>query len=99
MRPALLIASVQAAGAICPERINFDGVEMRQTVEGVYENNLGSIVLAQNPEDRTWMFLENEKLETLVSFDGDECVSNTKKWYKLESLQYSEKKISIQRIE
>ena len=99
MRAALLIASLQAAGATCPDRINFDGVELKQIDQGLYENNVGSVVLAQNPDDRTWMFLENEKLETLVSFDGDECVSNTKKWFKLESLQYSEKVITIEKIE
>ena len=97
MRATLLIASLQAAGATCPDRINFDGIELRQTVQGLYENNIGSIKLAQNPADRTWMFLENEN--TLVSFDGDECVSNTKKWYKLESLQYNEKLITIEKIE
>ena len=107
MRAALLIASLQAVGALCPERVDFDGVELRKKDEGYYENNVGSIKLAQNLEDRTWMFLNNERLETLVSFDGDECVSDTNNWYKLEfyrtygavsTLRYREKLISIKRI-
>ena len=107
MRISVLIASVQAAEALCPEKINFNGVELRKTDEGHYKNKVGSIKLAQNPDDRTWMFVEDKKHSKLVSFDGHECVSNTTTWYNLgfyrsfsavAAMRYREKPISIEEV-
>ena len=95
----LLISTLQAARIMqqitteCSDKIKFDEVELYfNENEMAYTN--GGTKLAQNPADKTWMFVSPEN-DPLVSFDKRECVDDNMNWFQLDMSVFEYKPISV----
>ena len=94
----LLIASLQAARIMqftteCADKIKFDGVELYYSKSEMAYTN-GETKLAQNPADKTWMFVSPES-DPLVSFDKSDCVDDNVNWFQLDTSIFEYKPVSV----
>ena len=100
MKIKILLASLARAAFVrdrskCVERVNFDGIDLNfDSTNEVYTSHKDVAKLAQNKDDKTWMFL-SVLSQPLVSFDGSNCVEDTKTWFRLGRNGYRPVNIAI----
>ena len=101
MKNSILLASLAQAAFIrrdrpkCAEKVNFDGIELIFDAKNeVYTGYNVDAKLAQSEDDKTWMFL-SVLSSPLVSFDGSDCVEDTKTWFRLGRSGYRPVNIAI----
>merc|ERR1711990_333867 len=96
----LMIASSQAARLMhfdCATKIDFNGNPLTYNeVEVAYTGD--NVKLAQNPSDKTWMFVSGDNQLPLVSFDQADCVEDNKKWFELDNLSYKPVELGVKRL-
>ena len=100
---SLMIASLQAARLMhfdCATKIDFNGNTLTYNEVEVAYTGDNNVKLAQNPSDKTWMFVSEDKSEPLVSFDQADCVEDNKKWFELDmiNLSYEPVEIGVKRL-
>ena len=95
---SLLITTLQAARLMhfqveCASKIEFNGNTLTYNeIEMAYTGV--DAKLAQNPSDKTWMFVSGDD-EPLVSFDQADCVENNKNWFQLDMVNFAYEPVEI----
>ena len=102
---SLMITSLQAARLMthfdCATKIDFNGNSLTYNEVEVAYTGGDNVKLAQNPSDKTWMFVSGDSTEQpLVSFDQADCVEDNKKWFELDmiNLSYEPVEIGVKRM-
>ena len=108
MKPvSLMITTLQAARLMgnnettsCATKVDFNGNSMTYNkLDVAFTDSDGKAKLAQNPSDKTWMFVK-EGENPIVSFDQADCVEDTTSWFQLnmDVLAYEPIDIAVKRL-
>ena len=90
---ALMISSAIASETECPRVVQIEKTLetfSHQKFANEYHGSNGA-VLKQNPADDSWFVIRQNK-NPIISFDGENCPTNNKKWYELDmaTMQYKQ---------
>ena len=86
---SLMITTLQAARLMrndaknCAQKIDFNGDSLTYNeVDAAFTDSNGEAKLAQNPSDKTWVFVKGDE-NPIVSFDQADCVEGNTNWFQL----------------
>ena len=98
---SLMITTLQAARLMqyeptnCATKIEFDGHSLTYSeIDVTFTDSTGEAKLAQNPSDKTWIFVKGDE-NPIVSFDQADCVEDNTSWLQLNMDLFSYESIDI----